>query len=500
MQAGIGNVATSATPTTHARRTRRGLRLTLAVLGAVTMTAALVAAPSGTASANLEIDGSTTTTLVLDQPGVDEADVLLDPVKKPVHELVGVVGQHAPDEVDPVLVEHGLKPEEEEEPDTNPDPKTPPAEEKAEEPTESPDDEPVPEEAPPEEEPAAEEPPPAAYEAKLEVVRMLSVAAAPPTIEVDLVSAVNLSFLDYTDFPLGPRSSRDVVEMLEAGGASPETVVEILTPFPVAGKATYSNDWGAPRHNPSYHPHEGTDLFAARGTPVVASFGGRVSTREGTAIGGHSVTVTGADGTYLYYAHLDGFAPAAVPGAYVDAGTVIGYVGSTGNAAGGLPHLHFEIHPAGGEPIPPLPYLDQWLVQAREEARAFLDGTGFQPSPLRPFVAAAPGPAPAVDLFQPAASTTESPLNAVIALLVIAGPVIAYRRRHTLRALYRSTAALLRLPALDRVTDPVWRALGGRRVGAGGGRPSAPDVLAPFLQSAPGARPEESQDEEGMAA
>lgn len=120
--------------------------------------------------------------------------------------------------------------------------------------------------------------------------------------------------------------------------------------FPVAASHAYSNDWGEPR---SGHRHQGTDIFALRGTPVVAVVGGSVAA-DYSGRAGKMLYLYGSDGNSYEYMHLDGF---AVSEGGVSAGQVIGYVGSTGNARGGSPHLHFEIHPGGGGPINPYPIL-----------------------------------------------------------------------------------------------------------------------------------------------
>jgi peptidoglycan LD-endopeptidase LytH len=67
--------------------------------------------------------------------------------------------------------------------------------------------------------------------------------------------------------------------------------------------------------------------------------------------------VKGESGTYYYYAHLAAFADGMHEGKVVDAGDLVGYVGDTGNAKGGAPHLHFEIRPGGGAPVNPYPLL-----------------------------------------------------------------------------------------------------------------------------------------------
>jgi LysM repeat protein len=118
---------------------------------------------------------------------------------------------------------------------------------------------------------------------------------------------------------------------------------------PVVG-GTYFNDWGFPRGGG--RAHEGNDLFAARGTEVRAPVGGTVEQLSGR-IGGLQFRLYGDDGHLYIGTHLDTFGQ----GGSVAAGTVIGYVGDSGNAIGSRPHLHFEIHPNGAAPVNPYPTL-----------------------------------------------------------------------------------------------------------------------------------------------
>jgi len=126
--------------------------------------------------------------------------------------------------------------------------------------------------------------------------------------------------------------------------------------FPVRGPHSYVNDWGNPRS--SGRRHRGTDIFAPRGTLVVATVDGIVATvKHNRGLGGTTVWLNGYNGVGYYFAHLDSIAGGIRGGVRVSAGRVIGYVGNTGNARGGATHLHLQIHPGNGSAINPYPIL-----------------------------------------------------------------------------------------------------------------------------------------------
>jgi murein DD-endopeptidase MepM/ murein hydrolase activator NlpD len=172
-------------------------------------------------------------------------------------------------------------------------------------------------------------------------------------------------------------------------------MIRASPPFPVAGFSWFSDDWMFPRYFPTPHLHEGNDIFADPGTPVLASGPGVLAAINTTPVGGNVAWVVGDNGDTYYYAHLIGYPEGLQAGQRIDAGTVIGYVGNTGDAIFSAPHLHFEVHPAIKDrkgriiqsgvtieasgiahsttpPTNPKPYLDRWLAEAEARANAFV--------------------------------------------------------------------------------------------------------------------------------
>lgn len=129
---------------------------------------------------------------------------------------------------------------------------------------------------------------------------------------------------------------------------------------PVAGDSSFSDSWGDARSGG--RRHEGVDMAAEYGTPIVATLAGRAEFKS-TRAGGKSVWLATADGDKFFYAHLDEWEGESRD---VERGEVIGYVGSTGNAGG--PHLHFEVRP-GGVAINPYPATAQACTPQPEPAR-----------------------------------------------------------------------------------------------------------------------------------
>jgi peptidoglycan LD-endopeptidase LytH len=116
---------------------------------------------------------------------------------------------------------------------------------------------------------------------------------------------------------------------------------------PVAGAVEFVDSWGAARSGG--RSHQGTDMMAEYGTPTVAPVSGTLEQHSSSA-GGLAWYVHGDDGNTYYGAHLSSYENQGA--GWVEAGTVIGYVGDSGNAAG-TPHLHFEYHPGGGSAVNP---------------------------------------------------------------------------------------------------------------------------------------------------
>ncbi len=174
-----------------------------------------------------------------------------------------------------------------------------------------------------------------------------------------------------------PGRARIVVRRPKAGPApAPPVVPAPLVPapapspagpgvFPVAGTFDLGGAgarFGAGRTG---HIHEGQDILAAAGTPIVAPYAGTIaSTSYQSGGAGEYVVLDGADGRDYFFAHCLRRSTVVAQGAAVSAGQALCQVGATG-ATSGAPHLHFEIWPVGwrapgGAPIDPLPELLAW--------------------------------------------------------------------------------------------------------------------------------------------
>ena len=162
--------------------------------------------------------------------------------------------------------------------------------------------------------------------------------------------------------------------------------------FPVFGPASFTNTFGAPRAAVDWH--HGEDIFAPLGAPILAITGGTVYSVGWNDIGGNRLWLRDRQGNEYYYAHLSAFSPLAVNGQRVKAGDVLGFVGTSGDAEGTPPHLHFEIHPVGllglgyDGAVEPYEYLLGWR---RLEEVHFAAAAGWAPAPSAAATAPPPG-------------------------------------------------------------------------------------------------------------
>ncbi|MEY2628156.1 MAG: hypothetical protein RJB08_1915 [Actinomycetota bacterium] len=138
-------------------------------------------------------------------------------------------------------------------------------------------------------------------------------------------------------------------------GLLPRPVLAVnIAVFPVKPACYFIDTYGDPRGTD--RQHEGVDIIAKKGQEILAVADGTITkiyTADSAKLSGNAVRLTAADGTYFFYAHLDTFTPGLTVGAKVVAGQVIGGVGSTGDT--NTDHLHFEVHPKGGEAVNPYP-------------------------------------------------------------------------------------------------------------------------------------------------
>jgi murein DD-endopeptidase MepM/ murein hydrolase activator NlpD len=151
------------------------------------------------------------------------------------------------------------------------------------------------------------------------------------------------------DKEIGDLAEKLRAELLALGG---DGILGPLYRCPVDGPTAYGDTFGIMHYHPGWtHRHQGNDMMAEMGTPVVAPFDGTV-TKGAESNAGIYVTITGDEG-YAVMMHLLRVGQIGK----VETGTVIGWIGATGNAS--APHTHFEWHPNGGAAVDPYPQLNE---------------------------------------------------------------------------------------------------------------------------------------------
>ncbi len=120
-------------------------------------------------------------------------------------------------------------------------------------------------------------------------------------------------------------------------------------------KNQITNSWGSPRSGG--RSHQGVDIFAPRGTPVLSATEGIVIRVGTNRLGGQVINILGPGRQMHYYAHLDRHG-SFEEGDAVYPGNIIGYVGNTGNAQTTPPHLHYGIYDPIQGAVNPWPLLN----------------------------------------------------------------------------------------------------------------------------------------------
>jgi murein DD-endopeptidase MepM/ murein hydrolase activator NlpD len=144
--------------------------------------------------------------------------------------------------------------------------------------------------------------------------------------------------------------------------------------MPVVGVRPMELDdsWHAPRDG-GVRVHKGIDIFARRGTEVIAVTDGIISYIGDQPKGGHCIWLTTEGGASFYYAHLDRWAPGIYEGMEVQSGDLLGFVGNTGNAVSTPPHLHFGID-QNDEMVNPYPILTHAIPTQTAKVHVELGG------------------------------------------------------------------------------------------------------------------------------
>ena len=171
---------------------------------------------------------------------------------------------------------------------------------------------------------------------------------------ITLLFGISILFVCGVTGAAGRIADRMILYVHIAGLYSKAPDTNLSMPLKDLKRSQIANTWGAAPGEGRLH--EGQDIFAPRGTPILSATTGYVVKIGEDNLGGHTVSVIGDGGRKYYYAHLDSYARNLEVGDFVTRQTVLGYVGSTGNADGTPPHLHFGVYTATGA-INPLPLL-----------------------------------------------------------------------------------------------------------------------------------------------
>lgn len=174
-----------------------------------------------------------------------------------------------------------------------------------------------------------------------------------PVLSVDTVPGL----FEYEPWREGDFILRIQPELLRGGSFRVVLRLEAQLAFPVQGQDPRAilSSWGVDR-DAGRRTHEGVDIFAARGTPVLATSDGVVNRVQVTPLGGNVVWLRDATrNSNIYFAHLD--SQAVRSGQRVSTGDVLGFVGNTGNARTTNPHLHFGIYRRGEGAVDPAPFI-----------------------------------------------------------------------------------------------------------------------------------------------
>ena len=161
----------------------------------------------------------------------------------------------------------------------------------------------------------------------------------------------------------GWQQSSGLQQKITALGTAPVEALPMPVLFGVAPSDLTPN-FGDPR--PNGRTHEGEDIMAVKGTPIVSPTAAVVLNLETGVDEGNAVYTANPGGESLVYMHLDHFGEGVVAGEVLQPGSLIGYVGNTGNASSGPAHLHLEVHNSAGVPTDPFPRLTAEFTPAQK--------------------------------------------------------------------------------------------------------------------------------------